>query len=124
MIFVFGSNEAGIHGAGAALIARMHYGAVLGLGEGRSGNSYAIPTRTGDFVTLPLPEIREYVETFKRYAELHPDEQFQVTTIGTGCAGLAHVEMAPMFVSAPGNCLFDSEWKPWLPADTKFWGTF
>ena len=46
-IFVFGSNLKGIHGAGAALFARTHCGAVLGQGEGLQGQSYALPTCDG-----------------------------------------------------------------------------
>ena len=44
-VFVFGSNKAGIHGAGAALVARNNFGAILGVGVGASGSSYAIPTK-------------------------------------------------------------------------------
>lgn len=44
-IFVFGSNLAGRHGKGAALIARQRFGAVYGVGEGFTGNAYAIPTK-------------------------------------------------------------------------------
>ena len=44
-IFVFGSNLAGRHGKGAALHAKLHYGAIVGRGVGRQGNSYAIPTK-------------------------------------------------------------------------------
>ena len=44
-IFVFGSNEAGRHGKGAALAAKLQYGAVYGVGRGRTGNAYAIPTK-------------------------------------------------------------------------------
>lgn len=43
-IFVFGSNLAGMHGGGAARIARLHFGAVMGKGVGLQGQSYAIPT--------------------------------------------------------------------------------
>lgn len=38
-IFVFGSNEAGIHGAGAAKQAVKKFGAIAGNGEGRQGQS-------------------------------------------------------------------------------------
>ena len=41
-IFVFGSNLAGMHGGGAARIARLHFGAVMGKGVGLQGQSYAI----------------------------------------------------------------------------------
>ena len=46
-IFVFGSNLAGMHGGGAARIARLHFGAVMGKGVGLQGQSYAIPTMQG-----------------------------------------------------------------------------
>ena len=46
-IFVFGSNLAGMHGGGAARIARLHFGAVMGKGVGLQGQSYAIPTDAG-----------------------------------------------------------------------------
>jgi hypothetical protein len=123
MIFVFGSNTAGIHGAGAAKVAAKQHGAIRGIGFGRCGNSYAIPTRDGDFVTLSLPTIQTYVNAFIKYAKSCPDLEFQVTAIGTGYAGLAHRHMAPMFKDAPNNCLFDDVWKPWLPGK-RFWGTY
>src|ERR1035438_7603021 len=53
-IFVFGSNLAGRHGAGAALTAKMFYGAKLGNGVGMSGESYAIPTKSYAIKTLPI----------------------------------------------------------------------
>ena len=43
-VFVFGSNEAGRHGKGAAKTARQ-WGASLGQAEGRQGATYAIPTK-------------------------------------------------------------------------------
>ena len=45
IVFVFGSNPEGRHGAGAAKIAREQFGAVYGQGEGLQGNAYAIPTK-------------------------------------------------------------------------------
>ena len=45
MIFVFGSNLAGRHGAGAALYAARKYGAKYGVGVGRTGDAYALPTK-------------------------------------------------------------------------------
>ena len=44
-IFVFGSNPEGRHGAGAAKIAREQFGAKYGVGEGLTGNAYALPTK-------------------------------------------------------------------------------
>ena len=38
-IFVFGSNLQGIHGGGAARIAREYFGAIMGQGVGLQGQS-------------------------------------------------------------------------------------
>ncbi|QYW01783.1 hypothetical protein PP761_gp12 [Stenotrophomonas phage Paxi] len=131
-IFVFGSNEGGIHGAGAALFAYQKKGARFGHGYGHSGNSWAIPTKgvltigdnrmVGD--TLPLERIQQYVAGFLAFAHGHPDMEFEVTRIGCGLAGLKDEDIAPMFHNAPSNCSFDTVWKPWLKDDAKFWGTF
>lgn len=128
MIFVFGSNTAGIHGAGAAKVARQGYGAIYGQGHGRQGNSYAIATRTVEpgnpyIVDLPFEDVKKNVAAFLEYAKLFLQEEFQVTAIGTGHAGFTHEQMAPLFAEAPDNCFFDLVWKPWLP-DKKFWGTY
>ena len=68
-IFVFGSNEAGMHGAGAARFARLKHGAVYGEGVGRKGNSYAIPTKDAKIHTLSLPKVKHYIDRFIAYAE-------------------------------------------------------
>ena len=44
-IMVFGSNPQGIHGAGAARYAKDMFGAKIGVGEGMTGNAYALPTK-------------------------------------------------------------------------------
>lgn len=109
-IFVFGSNLAGIHGKGAALYARQHYGAVLGIGVGRQYNSYAIPTKDAKLKPLPLDKIAEYVTQFIEYAKAHPEEDFIVTKIGCGLAGYEEWQIIPMFNLAPTNCLLPDGW--------------
>ena len=111
MIFVFGSNLAGRHGKGAALFARQRHGAVYGQGVGLQGNSYAIPTKDEQLRTLPLEEIRRYVEQFKAFARQHPELTFQVTAIGCGLAGYRPPQIAPMFADAPANCILPDEFK-------------
>ena len=111
-IFVFGSNLAGRHGKGAALRARNKYGAKYGVGVGRTGNAYAIPTKDEKLKVLPLATIKRHVGDFLMYANKHPCLQFQVTAIGTGLAGHAHEDIAPMFADAPDNCTLP---EPWLP---------
>jgi hypothetical protein len=112
-IFVFGSNLAGRHGAGAALHARRNYGAIYGQGEGFQGSSYAIPTKDGRHrypplsdpsQTLPLPVIASGVARFLDFARAHPELKFQVARIGCGLAGYVPAQIAPMFKDAPANC--------------------
>lgn len=110
MIFVFGSNLAGRHGKGAALTARQEFGARYGVGRGRTGHAYAIPTKDENLRTLPLTSIRKHVAAFIVYATAHPDLQFKVTAIGTGLAGYKHQDIAPMFACAPDNCKLPAEW--------------
>ena len=94
-IFVFGSNLAGMHGGGAARIARLHFGAVMGQGVGLQGQSYAIPTMQGGVET-----IRPYVEEFLDFANRHPELHFLVTPIGCGIAGFEAEDIAPLFKKA------------------------
>lgn len=124
-VFVFGSNEAGIHGAGAARVALDSHGAIYGKSYGHYGDSFAIPTKN-ELITeaLPLNRINGYVNGFIAYAEGHRHLNFQVTRIGCGLAGLKDKEIAPMFLGAPKNCLFDKAWYPWLGNGVEYWGTF
>jgi len=127
MIFVFGSNLAGIHGAGAAQYAYKHEGAIWREGIGLHGNSYAIPTKDWDIRKLPLEDVQHYVTMFILFALLHRQETFKITQIGCGLAGFKPHEIAPMFKDAPDNCHFDRAWQPWLDTPTKqykYWGTF
>jgi hypothetical protein len=128
MIFVFGSNEAGIHGAGAARVAVRQHRAQHGVGFGPQGNSFAIPTKDWLIETLPIETIEHYIGRFIVYARImlkrRPEIQFQVTAIGCGLAGLRHDVIAPMFKYAPQNCLFDEVWTPYLPKTAHFWGTY
>lgn len=113
-IFCFGSNESGIHGAGAAKEARLHWGAAPGFGVGPSGHSYAIPTKDWAIRTLAPDVINFYVMRFLAYARLNSEKRFLVTAIGTGLAGYSHAEIAPMFHGAPSNCVLPEEWKEYL----------
>lgn len=109
-VFVFGSNLAGRHGKGAALDARLKHGAQLGVGEGRTGDAYAIPTKDAQLRTRPLEGVRASVETFKSYARANPDLAFQVTRVGCGLAGFTDDQIGPMFSNAPENCTLPGEW--------------
>lgn len=124
MIFVFGSNEGGRHGAGAAAHARRYLGAVHGIGYGHTGQTFAIPTLDRRLQPISLMAIAGYIAGFLNYAVGRDDLMFQVTQVGCGLAGLKARDIAPMFELHPNNCFFDTAWKPYLPVSTKFWGTF
>ena len=110
-IMVFGSNLAGRHGAGAALYARKHHGAIYGQGIGLQGNSYGIPTKDENIRTLSLVHIQEHVTQFIEFAKAHPEMTFNVTRVGCGLAGYIDTDIAPMFKGAPSNCVLPDGWR-------------
>jgi hypothetical protein len=110
-IFVFGSNLAGKHGAGAARAARLEHGARWGVGEGLTGNAYAIPTKDELLRPRRLRDIRASVERFVAFARARADLEFQVTRVGCGYAGYDDKDIAPMFAGAPDNCELPTGWR-------------
>lgn len=121
-IFVFGSNLAGRHGAGAAKFAKENFGAEYGVGSGFTGDSYAIPTKNGSNganlrdprQTLSLDLIKQYVDQFKITARRNSHLRFIVTRIGCGRAGYTDSQIAPLFKGCPPNCVMPVEWIEYL----------
>jgi len=109
-IFVFGSNEAGIHGAGAAKQALM-WGAKPFVGCGLVGKTYALPTKDRNIKTLPLEKIEKYVEGFKKVAKQKPNLKFLVTEVGCGLAGYKPEHIAPFFKDSPSNVILPDNFK-------------
>jgi hypothetical protein len=112
MIFVFGSNLAGRHGKGAALHAAKFYGAERGIGEGRTGMAYAIPTKGRKLEVLPLDEIESSIIRFAAYASIHYDENFAMTPIGCGLAGYSKRDIWTILARAglTKNVYLTREW--------------
>jgi predicted PilT family ATPase len=110
-IFVFGSNLAGDHRKGSALCARLHHGAAQGVGKGRTGSAYAIPTKDKNLRRLSLKYIEKYVTEFIEYAKANPELSFEVTKIGCGLAGYREFEIRPLFKEAPLNCRLPDWWR-------------
>jgi len=111
-IFVFGSNTVGHHGSGAALYAYRHFGASNGIGEGFSGQSYAIPTKVSVYNTekksivleiRSIDEIRESVNTFIRFVKARPMLVFHVTPIACGLAKYSPKIIGPLFKDIAGH---------------------
>jgi hypothetical protein len=103
-IFVFGSNLAGRHGKGDALLARKQHGAIYGQGEGLQGSSYGLPTKDARIQSLPLAEVAKGVARFLAFAREHPELNFQVVAVGCRLAGFTPEQIAPLFRDAPPNC--------------------
>lgn len=93
-VFVFGSNKHGAHGGGAARFAYEHFGAEWGVGEGLTGQCYALPTMEG------FESLKKAVNTFTECARQHPELTFLVTAIGCGIAGYTTEQVAPLFDKA------------------------
>lgn len=101
-IFVFGSNLAGRHGKGAALHALKNYGAVYGVGEGLTGNAYAIPTKDHDLKVRSLRSIEHSITIFYKFVLQNPDMIFILTPIGSGYAGFSVEQIRILFQSING----------------------
>jgi hypothetical protein len=98
-VFVFGSNMAGRHGAGAAKQA-VTWGAEYGKGFGLMGKTFGIPTKDRNIMTLDLPTIEVYIEGFLLFAKENSGKKFLVTEIGCGLAAYKHSQIAPLFRNA------------------------
>lgn len=111
-IFVFGSNRAGRHGKGAALYAAKHYRAQRGVGEGLTGDAYAIPTKGMGLEMLPFSEIDEAICRFLATARMMPDVRFLLTPVGTGFAGHSKADVIAVLrrEGIPENVVLTSSW--------------
>lgn len=109
-VFVFGSNLAGRHGAGAALQARYDFGAVYGVGEGLTGQCYAFPTLDAKFQRRTDEELQRARDQFYGVARALPEWRFLMTPVGTGLAGYPEEKMIRLFLNPPSNVVLPPEW--------------
>ena len=122
IIFVFGSNPEGRHGAGAAKIAKINFGAKYGKGEGLYGNSYALPTKdlrikiNNGYRSISTEDITNSIKDLYEVANEHTNKYFCVAyrnTIIKSLNGYSGLEMIEMFNNAgdiPSNIIFSEEW--------------
>lgn len=121
-IFVFGSNPEGRHGAGAAKVARLQFGAIYGQGEGLQGMAYAIPTKdlrisyANDHPSISPEEITASIKKMYACARNNPTYRFCIAyrNIYTkSLNGYTGMEMMQMFINAgpmPENVQVSEEW--------------
>ncbi|WP_298983380.1 hypothetical protein [uncultured Roseibium sp.] len=116
-VFVFGSNSAGRHGKGAAKYAADYFGAERGVGRGRTGNAYAIPTKDDNLGVRPWEfieeDIRDFIEYAKERAIADPLEIFVFTPVGCGLAGYSVDRLKKTIKRSgglPPNVLLSNTW--------------
>ena len=110
-IFVFGSNLAGVHGAGAALQARRQFGARLGIGEGRTGQTYAFPTLDENLQKRNIADIELSRDALFRCCAEFPYLRFLLTKVGCGLAGYPEAQMRALFTEHPENLILPEDWR-------------
>jgi hypothetical protein len=110
-IFVFGSNLNGSHGGGAALKAKQDFGAVEGISEGLTGQSYAFPTLDTKMKKVSKKALLASKELLYKCAEENKDKTFLVTKLGCGIAGFSEKEMKDIFKGdKPTNIILPPGW--------------
>lgn len=101
-VFVYGSNQYAIHGAGSAKVAKEKFGAIYkDVPMGLCGQSYGIITKSFSDVPVSLEFITYQVQALYYFALLRQDLTFYATKIGTALAGFTIEEIADVFKSMP-----------------------
>jgi hypothetical protein len=109
-VFVYGSNSAGVHGAGAARQA-LKFGAKYGK-VGFVGQSYGLNTKDKGINTLPLSTIKDNIEALLDIVKQYPEKEWLLTKIGCGLAGYSIPEIASLFIDflpLPKNLIVPQE---------------
>ena len=109
-LFVFGSNDRGNHGRGAALTAKNKFGATYGQPFGKQGQSFAVRTKMyQNGVLTEYPNLTEDnkkemdkmtiqdLALLREEALKNPNNKYYVTEIGTKLAGRTVVQMKDFF---------------------------
>ena len=110
-IFVFGSNTAGRHGAGAARQASLQFGAQYGVGEGLTGQCFAFPTLDERLMRLSRADLVGSVMLLYDCCNRHPDKLFLLTKVGCGLAGYPEEYMRSLFIDPPENLILPEDWR-------------
>ena len=121
-IFVFGSNEAGIHSAGDALVAKQKYGARAGIcggymTKGPNKHCYGIPTKDKALQTLPLDKIKQYVDEFKMAAIYNRTFTYFVPQVGCDSDDYQDWQIAHLFNGCGSNVILPEGWKPYIRSE-------
>lgn len=115
-IFVFGSNSLGNHYGGAARIAYEKFGAEWGVGEGHTGQCYAVPTLNENMERVTDEELEDSFAKLISYADDNRQYTFYVTKVGCGIAGWDIDEVKQCFWKGVSDVSPDPHWRA-LPSN-------
>ena len=110
-IFIFGSNLAGIHGAGAAKQACFQFGAQLGVGEGLTGRCYAFPSLDKTLRIRTWAALWASRDRLWACCNANPGKEFLLTKVGCGLAGYSEEDMKQLFRDPPVNLILPKDWR-------------
>lgn len=109
-VFVFGSNLAGNHAAGAAKQAKEDFGAEDGIGVGLTGQCYAFPTLNKDMRKRHLEDLNTSRDRLYATCRALPEKEFLLTKVGCGIAGYTESEIVSLFSTPPMNLVLPEDW--------------
>lgn len=116
-IFVYGSNQFNIAGAGSAKTAVDKFGAIYkDCPMGLCGQSYGIITKSFNDIPVSLEFITYQIQALYYFSLLRPELTFYVTKIGCGLAGFETEEISNIFKTCipftPTNIILPIEFFP------------
>ena len=109
-VFIFGSNVLGKHGGGAARQAFDDFGAEWGVGEGMTGQCYALPTLDENHQQVSEQFLKEAIMRFYNTAITNQNKQFLLTKVGCGIAGFDEEYIKSLFTVPPANIVLPEGW--------------
>ena len=109
-IIVVGTNLAGAHGGGAAAQAHRDFGLEWGVGQGLSGQTYALPTLGRKLEKRNDEQLTMSIRKLWKCARENPGKIFLLTKVGCGIAGYDEEYIADKFKGAPDNIIKPEGW--------------
>ncbi len=111
VVHVFATDVAGLHENGEAKRAVQSWGALIGIGEGLSGLSYAIPVYDEDNIARPIEQMRGPIRRFLEFAKKNDQYTYKVERLGCGPFGYDDFDVAPYFTDAPDHVILPVGWR-------------
>ena len=111
MIFVFESDINGKYVTEPSKFSLSYLGAEYGVGEGPTGNCYALPVLDEELNFRDLKDIEKSIVKFLEYSSTSKDI-FKVTRIGWGLGGYKVEQIRALFMKYPiaDNVVFSKSW--------------